>query len=557
MLDGDDDVPTLSCIVQKWMPPPTSGVSGGDVAGLAVDGDEPPEPTRAAWLADYREFRDAEAKVFGYPGNPPRKEHGGWATVRVRGPVDRRMIQLDVASESAFLVQPGYSGSPVVVTDADGHDLVAGMLSAADADGAKDALAIRAAALVLAWPEIVARLPIEKCPYRGLEAFTADDADVFAGRKDDIDRLCEMVRGRALTMVNGPSGVGKTSLVNAGLIPQLEAGGWAARTFRPGRDPVGALARTLASMEVPDRTPMLSEINDWKARIRSTGLGDAGAQLALAMDRSVVLHVDQFEEVLDPQVCAPDVRAEFLELLLSARSAVDETLHLVGTVRADFMAQLLEHPDAGTRLADGWFGLSPMSAKRLKEVITQPARARGVRYEDGLAAVIARDADNGPVLPLLEFALTQLWEHKRGPEISHTAYQSIGGVAGALSQYAEGVYKDDLLARFPEERIRRVLLALVRSRGGAADATRRVVSRDRLGADWDIAQELASYRMVTIGRDNSGTQNRGDRARSTHLRVAHAGGMGQQRLRLPALAHLGGGASQRRRSASRQSARRG
>lgn len=150
MLDGGDGAPTLSCVVQTWMPPPASGVSGGDVAGLVVDGDGLPKSARAARLADYREFRDAEAKVFGYPGNPPRKEHGGWATVRVRGPVDRRMIQLDVAGESAFLVQPGYSGSPVVVTDADGHDLVVAMLSAADADGAKDALAIRAAALVTA-----------------------------------------------------------------------------------------------------------------------------------------------------------------------------------------------------------------------------------------------------------------------------------------------------------------------------------------------------------------------------------------------------------------------
>ena len=104
---------------------------------------------------------------------------------------------------------------------------------------------------------------------------------------------------------------------------------------------------------------------------------------------------------------------------------------------------------------------------------------------------------------MLEFTLTQLWEHKRGPEISHAAYQGIGGVAGALSRYAKNVYQDDLLKQFPMERIRRVLLALVRSRGGAADATRRVVSRDRLGADWDIAQALASHRLVTISRDDS------------------------------------------------------
>lgn len=209
---------------------------------------------------------------------------------------------------------------------------------------------------------------------------------------------------------------------------------------------------------------------------------------------------------------------------MSARSPADEGLHVVGTVRADFWGPLLEHPDAGTHLAGGWFGLSPMSTARLKTVITEPTRARGVGYEDGLAAVIARDAGGGPALPLLEFTLTQLWQHKRGREIGHAAYEGIGSVTGALRGYAENVYKNDLLKQFPMEQIRRMLLALVRSRGRNPPGGVPGPSRRRLGHRAGPGQAPASDHRP---RRQQRRRNRGSHTRGNHLRVAHAGGMGR------------------------------
>jgi len=272
---------------------------------------------------------------------------------------------------------------------------------------------------------------------------------VFVGREDDVARLRKMVRGRALVVVTGPSGVGKSSLINAGLIPRLQEDGWAAGSFRLTGMPVNAAARALAEVQTPDRAPTVAEVGEWVALIRSSGLDSAGTRLALPLGRPIVLYADQLEEILDPAACPPEVRTEFLELLLSARAAAGEGLHLVGTLRADFWTQLLEHPDAGTRLADGWFGLSPMSRDRLERVISEPARARNVRYQDGLAAVIAGDADGGQGLPLLEFALTRLWPHQRGREITLAAYQGIGGVTGALSGHAEQAYRE-LAEQFSE-----------------------------------------------------------------------------------------------------------
>ena len=344
------------------------------------------------------------------------------------------------------------------------------------------------------------RLTIPACPYRGLGAFTADDAAVFVGRENEVGRLREMVRRQPLVVVTGPSGVGKSSLVNAGLIPLLRDEGWAAGSFHPGGMPVHALARALAMVQAPGRPPAVSEVGEWAALIRADGLASLGSQLALTLGQPVLLHVDQLEEILDPAACPQDLKSEFFEVLLSARAALDDGLHLVGTLRADFWTQLLEHPDAGARLADRWFGLSPMSKDRLEKVIAEPASASDVHYQDGLISVIAEDGGGGRGLPLLEFALTQLWPHQQGRRITWAAYQGIGGVTGALSRHAEQSYQD-LLGRFPEERIRRVMLALVRSRGGAAEATRRVVSRERLGEHWEVAQALAKQRLLSVGRD--------------------------------------------------------
>ena len=522
MLGRAEDAPAVTCRVEAWAAPPQSGLSGGDVAGLVVVGNDLPDYAGPAQVIDHAGRRNVAVDVFGYPGDPPRRERGAWSRQQLRGSVGGGVIQLDAASESAIRAQPGYSGSPVVLADTGGalpRDVVVGMLAVASRDNnIRDAYAIPVSRLVSAWPSVLAGLAVPPCPYRGLLPFTGEDAEagLFVGREGEISQLHQMVDAHPLVMVLGPSGVGKSSLVTAGLIPALKGAGWCTTSFRPRGAPFEALAKAVLTAEKPDGPLTLNDLTERAGQLRTGGLAEYAKSLEGLKSAPVLVYADQFEEVLTLSEAGD--RTSFLDLLLANRTLDAGRLHVVCTLRADFLRQLLEHPDAGTRLRDSLFTLSPMGPDELARVIEEPARACDVHYEEGLVQQIARDARGGGGLPLLEFALTELWPHQRQRRITFPDYQRFGGVVGALSSYADGVF-DHLVGRFPEGRIRRVMLALVRSRGRAAEATSRIVSREHLGLDWEVAEELAKHRLLVLGYDSVRSEDTAELAHEVLIRA--------------------------------------
>jgi vWA-MoxR associated protein C-terminal domain len=155
MLGGADGGPSRTCRVEAWSPPPLSGVSGGDVAGMVVVGEGLPAEAGPARLIDLAALRDVAVRVFGYPEEPHRRPNGAWAASRLRGVVGGGIVQLDAEGDSVFRAQSGYSGSPVVYTDKAG-DAVLGMLTAASDDSAsRDAYAIQLPWLAAVWPEVL------------------------------------------------------------------------------------------------------------------------------------------------------------------------------------------------------------------------------------------------------------------------------------------------------------------------------------------------------------------------------------------------------------------
>jgi len=503
MLGDADGGPSRSCRVAVWVPPSATGVRGGDVAGLELVGEGLPAGTGPARLA-VADVRDTEVSLFGFPGNPPRRSSGALAVCWVRGAVGGGSLQLDGASESAIRVQPGYSGSPAVIVG-DPADAVLGMLAiAAAGEDSHDAYAIPASQLIDAWPDILGYLTVPDCPYPGLQPFNeqAGGSGLFLGREKEIAQLRQFVTNQPLVIVLGPSGVGKTSLISAGLIPMLKAEGWAAETFRPGGLPFEGLARAVIEAENPSRTVTMDDVGKRLQQLRVGGLGEIGAQITTVAGGPVLIHADQFEEIFDSQTSNPAICAAFLDMILPVPGEHNGQLCIVCTLRADFLGHLLNHPEAGNRIQDRVFALSPMGAQRLERIIDEPARAMGVAYEDGLPQLIARDATGTGGLPLLEFALEELWPHQRRRRISLIEYQAIGGVTGALARHAEQAFSD-LTQRFSEDRIRRVMLNLVRSRAGSSQATRRIVTRDQLGDDWPIAENLAKRRLLVLDHDSS------------------------------------------------------
>ena len=357
--------------------------------------------------------------------------------------------------------------------------------------------------------------PPPPCPYRGLFAFQEEDAPFFFGRETFTASLVEAVQNRGLVAVIGPSGSGKSSVVQAGLAAQLrQEAGWLIDDFRPGSDPFGGLAATLLPLLEPDLG-----VTDQLVELRKLAESLQSGQLPLAdvIDKILQQHpeasrfllvADQFEELytLCPEA---ELRYNFLDLLFEIidlqQYQTEPSFTLVFTLRADFLEQALAHRPLADIIQGNDFKLGPMLPEELGLAVERPAEKQGVAFESGLVDRILDDVGEEPGnLPLLEFALTTLWEQQSGRRLSHTDYESIARVEGALTRHADAVYA--ALSPAERERARRLFTQLVRPGEGTED-TRRLARRAELNqADWALAQKLADARLVVTGQDAAGNE---------------------------------------------------
>ncbi|MGD2177518.1 MAG: BTAD domain-containing putative transcriptional regulator, partial [Anaerolineae bacterium] len=366
--------------------------------------------------------------------------------------------------------------------------------------------------------ELTERKPrmVGACPYRGLGSFREVDAPFFFGREDFTARLAEAVGGKPLVVVVvGSSGCGKSSTVFAGLLPRLRDGdGWVNAQFRLARRPFHALAAALLPLLEPElgETDRLIEARKLAKALRrgEIPLYDA---IQRALDKRpagtrLLFVLDQFEELytLCPE---PELRHRFLDGLLAAVQAASEQhlprFALLLTLRADFMGHALAHRPFADALQDGSLMMGPMSRDELRRAIEKPAEAQGAAFEAGLVERLLDDVGKAPGnLPLLEFALTLLWEAQSDGWLTHAGYEEIGQVEGALARYADEVYAK--LDEREQEAARRVFVQLVRPGEGTED-TRRVATRAELGDEhWGLVQHLADRRLVVTGQDATATE---------------------------------------------------
>lgn len=356
-------------------------------------------------------------------------------------------------------------------------------------------------------------LPVTPCPYRGLEPFEAEHAANYFGRGAMVQKLLDKLAVTNFVAVIGPSGSGKSSLVRAGLITALREGklpsskSWDCAILRPGEDPLRALAQPLVERMAATMTPVdrLSETRKLADRLRNDALplGDALAHLHEQPDHPprLLLLIDQFEETFT--LCADEaLRRTFLTALLTA--AETAWVMVLFTVRADFFGRILEDEHFGKRVDAGLVNVLPMSEAERRAAIEQPALNASRRFEEGLVQRILDAVAAAPgELPLLEFALTELWE-RQTPDglLTHAAYEAMGELTGAIAQRA-----DETLKSFKADEqaaVRKVFTRLVRVAQpdeGAKDTKRRIGLDELDATEQPLVRKLADARLLVTGRD--------------------------------------------------------
>ena len=379
-------------------------------------------------------------------------------------------------------------------------------------------------------------------PYHGLQSFREADTGDFFGRETITRELVDTVQRRSLSALIGPSGSGKSSVLHAGLIHRLrgvnafgqttsarsgKAAPWAVCEVRLGSHPFHALAAAIVPYIKPgQRVRPRDEAPGADDLARMLASGDTSLAQLLngngdsANGRRLLLVLDQFEELYT--LCNDaEQRRIFIDLLLDASSAASGSApcSVLLALRADFMGQVLAHRGLADALHGGVLMLGPMNRQELEEVIVKPAQAQGVRLQDGLAARILRDVGQAPGrLPLLEFALTQLWANQMNGVLTHDAYEAIGQVEGALADYADGVYA--LLSASEQAAARRLFTQMVQLGQDTEDSRRPLTAAEVSDEDWALVQRLAGQRLLVTDIDVHGQQT----AEIVHEALIHGWG---------------------------------
>lgn len=288
-----------------------------------------------------------------------------------------------------------------------------------------------------------ASLAGEPNPYRGLAPFTERDQETFFGRRHETERLWQRLQSEPFVAVVGASGSGKSSLVQAGLLPLTAAAGWQSLTLTPGPRPGRALADQLATLFPGDPLVRADELEQ-RLQTRHDGLSSAlaTALTGRAGSNPILLFIDQFEELFTQHV-PNDAQQQFVANLVDLVQAGPGRVRLLITLRADFVHRCLQFPSLPGLLEAHALLLGPLSQDDLREAITGPAGLRGARLAEGLVSRILADMTRQPdALPLLQVALAELWTRRRGIWLTHAAYDETGRVSGAIEQRAESLYHD-------------------------------------------------------------------------------------------------------------------
>ena len=347
-----------------------------------------------------------------------------------------------------------------------------------------------------------------RCPYKGLDVFEEEDAEMFFGREKLVDDLVSRIKESRTLFVTGPSGSGKSSLVRAGLIHTLKQGvikeldsdHWLYATMKPGRDPIEAMAGAFSRLKSP-------ELGDYfqKNAAKPESLHKcAESVLTERQDQRLVLLIDQFEEVFTQ--LSKDNTETFIQLLDRTATIQNGRVIVLFAMRSDFVSNCATYPQLNALLNRQFVQIGAMHPEELVSAIAQPALRVGLKIDPDLIAQIINDMQGEPgALPLMQFALKDLFDAQqvKGGMIALTLndYLNHGGIHKALERHADNSFHK--LDGHEQELARSIFTGLIEIGRGTQDTRRTALFDELVPASAEAAEvqaivhKLADARLIT------------------------------------------------------------
>ena len=258
--------------------------------------------------------------------------------------------------------------------------------------------------------------------------------------------MVEVLRRERLMVVFGPSGIGKSSVVKAGLVPELRGGAvdgsesWLVTEMTPGNAPFEQLRQALGRVA----TTTLPDVED--ALSRSALTLDEIVRRVVPPGTNVVIVVDQFEELFTHTI-DEGARRAFVQMLVDTAAEPDAAVRIVATLRADFLDRPLGYAGFADAIKGRTIALGTMSAAELAEAVCRPAAGVGVDVEPALVDRITAEAADAPgALPLVQHQMAELFAQRTANVLTLAAYEESGGLAGAIGRRAEAIYSGSTTA---------------------------------------------------------------------------------------------------------------
>ncbi|KAB7739382.1 hypothetical protein GA707_20420 [Nostocoides sp. F2B08] len=295
----------------------------------------------------------------------------------------------------------------------------------------------------------------DECPYPGLEAYDVEDAEMFFGRTETVARIVRRLDEAKVVVLVGDSGVGKSSILRAGVVASLRESGRDVALCMPADDPIPAAQAALAACAGP-----------------------------------AVLAVDQLEDSLRTG------RVEEWLQWLARRSC--DAAPVVASLRSDYVGRLATVPAFAGLAEPGLHLVRPLDGESLREAIEGPAHAFGLTLEPGLVELVVRDAQDQPgAQPLMSHALAETWRARAGRVLTVAGYESVGGISGAVARTAERLHQ--ALDEADRVRLRSIMLRLSSIESGTPSRVRVPRSTfDEPGLR--VVEMLVRSRLATSGQ---------------------------------------------------------